>query len=163
MIKKKPIDYDKALLRMTTLCARAEHCEWEIRDKLRRAGLPAADTERVIDYLVTHRFVDNTRYARAYASDKARFSGHGRRKIRMELLARRIDERIIAEALDAIDDNIYDDTLMKMTRSRGESLDMEDYNDRAKLYRRLVSRGYEPPLVTRAISRLRSERREAEE
>lgn len=163
MIRKQPITYEKALERMTGLCARAEHCEFEIRDKLRRALLPAADIERVLDYLVTHRFVDDARYARAFAADKARFAGYGRLKIRMALIAKRIDVSYITDALDAIDHDMYAETLLKMARSRGATLDLEEYDDRAKLYRRLVSRGYESALVTSAIKRVREERANSDE
>lgn len=163
MIRKRPLTYEKALERMTALCARAEHCEGEIREKLRRALLPSSDIDRVVDYLVTHRFVDDSRYARAFAADKVRFAGYGRLKIRMALVAKRIPSPLIAEALESIDNDEYSAALMKVARSRAASLDLDDYDDRAKLYRRLVSRGYESSLVSKAIQRVRAERNGEEE
>lgn len=158
MIRKRQLTYEKALERMTSLCARAEHCEWEIRDKLRRAALPSSDIERVIEYLVIHRFVDDSRYARAFAADKVRFAGYGRLKIRMALAAKRVASPLIAEALQSIDDGEYSAALLKMARSHAASLDLDDYEDRARLYRRLVSRGYESSLVSKAINIVRGER-----
>lgn len=155
--KKPPLTKEKAIERMTGLCARAEHCESEIRDKLRRAGMSSADAESVIDYLVEHRFVDDARYARAFTSDRYRFSEYGRNKIRMALAAKHIDSGIIAEALADIDHDRYAEVLIKATRQRARSLDLEEYDQRAKLYRRLISRGYESPLVLSAIEKVRKE------
>lgn len=149
--------YEGALTRMAALCSRSEMCESEIRIKLHRGGLSEDDAERVIDYLVEHRFIDNARYARAFASDKSRFSGWGRNKIRMALISKRIPERDIAAALDAIDHPQYASSLIKAARSRAAGLDLSDRADRAKLYRRLLSRGYESALVLSAIDHIRRE------
>lgn len=155
--RKTPLTVEKGIERMAALCARAEHCESEIRDKLRRAGMGGADVERVIDYLVEHHFIDDARYARAFTSDRVRFSEYGRNKILMALIAKHIDSHLIAEALDTIDHDQYAEVLLKATRQRARALDLDDYDQRAKLYRRLVSRGYESPLVLSAIRQVRQE------
>lgn len=141
---------------MADLCARAEHCEFEITEKLRRMQLSASQIREVLDFLVSERFVDNARYAAAYARDKVRFSGWGRAKIRMYLASKRIPSAMIAEALNEIEEKDYAEALSRAAASKAKDLDLSDYDARGKLFRHLASRGFESTLISKEISRLRA-------
>lgn len=161
MIKrKKPIGREAAKLRMADLCARSEQCESEIRTKLVRLGLVSGDVDGVIRELKEGRFVDNARYARAFARDKMRFAGWGRRKIAAALVAKRIASTDIREAIDELDGDEYAETVMRAARSKGRGLDLSTAEDRAKLLRHLASRGFEAGICYKAIDTLRREGRE---
>lgn len=157
MIQRKPITPDAARLRMADLCARAEHCESEIRDKLRRLPLRSREAEEIIDFLVDQGFIDDARYARSYANDKMRFSGWGRLKIRMGLIAKRIDREEIADALDSLDEEEYKAVAERVARAKAKSLDLSDYDGRNKLYRHLLSRGFESKIASMQIRNLSQE------
>lgn len=148
---------EAARLRMASLCATREMCEFEIRAKLLRLGMDDEQVEQVLDHLVRMCFVDDARYARAFAADKARFAGWGRRKIAMALRAKRIDQRHVDAALKHIDTGDYAERLLKVARQKASSLDLNEYADRMKLARRLASRGFEGALITSAIELLRRE------
>lgn len=153
--RKKPPTVEGARLRMADLCARAEHCEYEITEKLRRMQLSSSQIREVLDFLIQERFVDNARYAAAYARDKVRFSAWGRAKIRMYLASKRIPAALIADALNEIDDKDYAEALSRAACFKAKELDLSDYEDRTKLYRHLASRGFESALISREIGRLR--------
>lgn len=155
--ERKSVTPEAARLRMASLCSTREVCEFEIRAKLLRMHLPDSEIEKILDFLVENKFVDNARYARAFASDKARFSGWGRQKIAMGLRQKRISASHIAMALDGLDHDIYAQSLLKAARSGASSLDLEQYGDRAKLARRLASRGFESGLIMAVIEQLRRE------
>lgn len=155
MLRKKPISPEAARLRMADLCARGEHCEYEIAEKLRKLGQTASDIRDILEFLTAERFVDNARFAAAFARDKVRFSGWGRRKIRMALALKRISSGDIAEALDSIDERDYAETLSKVTLSKSRGLDLNDYDDRTKLYAALARRGFESAMISKEISALR--------
>lgn len=157
MIRKKPLTKEAALLRMADLCARGERCSSEIREKLRKLMLPASVADEIIDYLEENRYIDNLRFAKAFARDKVRFSGWGRNKIRMALTVKRIPASEIREALDEIDEEEYTVALAKATEAKARNLDLTDYNDRAKLYRHLASRGFESNLISGAIRKIQDE------
>lgn len=156
----RPISESQALLKIAGLCARQEVCLSEARDKLRRLGLGEEATERVIDRLVRESYIDEMRYARAYANDKARFSGWGRIKIKMMLYAKHVDRVAIESALEGIDHDIYAQSLLKRAQAAAKGLDLDDVKSRSKVYRRLVSRGYETVFVSTVIAQLRAERNE---
>ena len=151
MIRKKPITKEAALLRMADLCARGERCAYEIREKLRKLIVPSSTANEIIEYLEENRYIDDLRFAKAYARDKVRFSGWGRNKIRMALAVKRISSSEIREALDELDEEEYLLSLTKAAEAKARTLDLTDYADRAKLYRHLASRGFESGLISKAL------------
>lgn len=154
MIRKKPVSMEAARLKMADLCARGEHCSFEIKEKLRKMQISTSIAEEITDYLIENRYIDNLRFATAFARDKVRLSGWGRNKIRMALAMKRIDSSDIREALDEIDEEDYDAALNKAAAAKAKSLDLSDYNDRARLFRHLAARGFEASLISRTIKSL---------
>lgn len=151
MITKKPADPQALLQRMAGLCARSEQCTFDIAQKLYKAGLPSEKREEIISYLTANRYLDDARFARSFASFKVRFSGWGKQKIRMALASKRINSGIISEALDYIDENDYLDALKRAIESKKRGLDLTRREDKAKLYRHLISRGFESSLILKMI------------
>lgn len=147
-------DPEKLRLRMAGLCSRSEQCTSDIRLKLRKAGLSTSKTDEIIEFLTENKFLSDRRYARAYASYKVRFSAWGRIKIRAYLVQKRISSDFISEALDAIDEKDYSDALKRAAHAKASSLDLDDREDRQKLYRHLLSRGFESSIVSRMIESL---------
>lgn len=157
MRPKKPITPDAARLRMAALCARAEHCEHEISDKLYRMGLSSEDTHKVIAYLKENRFIDNARYARSFARDKVRFSGWGRNKIRMYMAANRLSADDIKEGLDAIEEADYEAAAARVADAKARVTDLTNRAGIQSLYRHLLSRGFESEVAVRQIARIRKQ------
>ena len=151
MIRKKPITKEAALLKMADLCARGEHCAFEIREKLRKMQLAASDANEIVEYLEENRYIDDSRFARAFARDKVKFSGWGKNKIRMALAMKRIPSAEISSALEEIDPEEYMAVAVNAAKSKARNLDLSDYNDKGKLYRHLASRGFEGSVISKAI------------
>lgn len=155
MKQRKEITPENALARLETLCARSEQCTHDLSCKLRRWGIPAIDSQKIIDSLTERKFVDNCRFARSFVNDKSRFCGYGRIKIRLALMARHIPSRIIDEALEAIDQEEYESTLRRLLSVRASHMnDLGTYEGRTRLYRYGVGRGYESSLVASALRSL---------
>lgn len=150
-MQRRPITPENAIVRLETLCARAEHCTYELMTKLRGWGITGSDAEKIIDRLIDNRFVDDLRFAQSFVRDRYRFSGYGRRKIAMALAAKRIPRDTIDEALEEIDEDVYFDNLRHIVERKASSLDLSCFEDRNKLYRYVISRGYESSLASRAI------------
>lgn len=153
---RRPPSPEAMLSRMASLCARSEQCEADIAAKLHKAGLSRDDADSIMRRLRDDRFLDNRRFARAFASDKSRFAGWGRVRIRMALAMKRIPSDIVAEALDNIDDEEYMKVMRRTARAKARTLDISLRDDRTKLYRHLLSRGYESALAVKVIKELLS-------
>ena len=127
----KQITEQEAYLRLAALCAQAEHCQYEMQEKMRRWELSEAAQARVMQRLVTERYVDDERYARAFVKDKVRYNKWGRRKVEQALWTKHIDEGIRQRVLDEVDDEEYiavlrplNGKLMKFAMSRGFTMDI---------------------------------------
>lgn len=153
---KKPITPQQALVRLETLCARAEHCTHELREKMRGWGINPTEAEKVIGQLVKTNFVNDMRFAQAYARDKITFAGWGRRKVVQALMLKRIDRQIINDILENIDAEVYAKNLMSALRQKLRQLGdaANTYEGRTKAFRFAVSRGYEPDLVASSLRKL---------
>ena len=150
--QRKQISAENALMRLETLCARSEHCEWELREKLRGWNVASSDVEGILASLAKHRFYDDERFARAYVRDKLVHNHWGRRKIALGLYAKRVDRDIIDDALDGIDAEEYEGILFAFLQSKVRSLkEGNTYEGRTKLYRAGIARGFEPVTVARLI------------
>lgn len=148
---RKVPDKEALLKRMAGLCAKSEQCSFDINTKLYKAGLPQEGRQEILDYLIVNRYIDDARFARSFASYKVRFSGWGKRKIRMALAAKRIDSELISNALETIDDNDYAEALRKVMEAKKKDIDISDREQRAKLFRALLARGFESEIISRSL------------
>ncbi len=154
--KAREITPAEALMRLETLCAKAEHCRWELRRKLTLWKIAPAAADDIMQRLVDNRFVDDARFARAFARDKFMFAGWGRRKIEAHLRARCIPQPLIAAALaEGIDPAQYEAAARALVERRAAAMpDADTYQGRTRLFRAVAARGFEPELVARLIRAL---------
>ena len=142
------------LVRMAGLCAGAEQCSADIRNKILRQGFMTDEAERMIRYLQENGYIDDCRYARAYAVDKVRFSGWGRIKVRMGLRVKGMGDAVISQAIEYIPDSDYVEALNKVMTAKAKGLDLKDVKDRQKLYRHMAFRGLESQRIISAMRKL---------
>ncbi|MBR6998867.1 MAG: RecX family transcriptional regulator, partial [Prevotella sp.] len=71
----------QAFQRLAALCARGEHCQSEMLEKMRAWGVTAEEQAQVMARLTQEHYVDDERFARAFVADKVRYNKWGRRKV----------------------------------------------------------------------------------
>ncbi|MDE6523411.1 MAG: recombination regulator RecX [Muribaculaceae bacterium] len=150
-MKRRPPTAEEMLVKMAGLCAGAEQCSADIRQKILKQGFSVEEAEKMIAYLHANKYIDDSRYARAYSVDKVRFSGWGKMKIRVGLRAKGMSDAVISQALAYISEGDYMEALEKVLIAKARSLDLKEIKDRQKLYRHLVSRGFESQLIISAL------------
>ena len=140
---KKDMTEQEAYLQLAALCAQAEHCQQEMRDKMRRWELDETVQNRIISRLVKERYIDDERYARAFVKDKIRYNKWGRRKVQQGLWQKHIDADIQQRMLDEIDDKEYLDVLRPLLKQKRKSIKAaNDYEQNQKLVRFAMGRGF---------------------
>ena len=135
--------------RMRTLCSRREYCSADILKK----AMSALDGDRVraetvVAKLIDEKYIDDLRYASAFARDKSSIAGWGAGKIRYMLSAKGISKGIISEALDSIDGEKASGRLEKLMETKARSL-KDDPQARLKMLRFGMGRGYAYEAVAR--------------
>lgn len=147
-------DPQKVADRMRALCSRREYCRKDVMKKVMTAlDGDVAKAEEVVAKLVEERYVDDLRYATAFARDKASIAGWGEAKIRYMLSSKGIDRELIAQALDEVDDKRAETRLEKLMENKVRSL-KDDPQRRLKLLRFGLGRGYSYDQVTEMIDKL---------
>jgi len=141
-----------AYLTLAALCAQAEHCQYEMLEKMRRWELPEEEQARVMQRLVSERYVDDERYARAFVKDKVRYNKWGRRKVEQALWQKRIDEDIRQRVLDEVDDDEYLSVLKPLLQQKRRTTKASsDYELNQKLVRFAISRGFTYDIIRKCL------------
>ena len=141
-----------AYLTLAALCAQAEHCQYEMLEKMRRWELPEEEQARVMQRLVSERYVDDERYARAFVKDKVRYNKWGRRKVEQALWQKHIDEDIRQRVLDEVDDDEYLSVLKPLLQQKRRTTKASsDYELNQKLVRFAISRGFTYDIIRKCL------------
>ena len=140
--------------RLRGLCSRREYCVSDVIAKAVKAldGDRVA-AQKVVAKLVEEKYVDDMRYASAFARDKASIQGWGAAKIRYMLSGKGVAKDIIDSALEEIDDSKASDRLQKLIENKYRSL-KEDPQWKLKLIRFGLGRGYSYDDVNAVIKTL---------
>ena len=140
--------------RLRGLCSRREYCVEDIRQKaLKALDGDAALAAEVVETLVKEKYVDDLRYASAFARDKSSIQGWGEVKIRYMLSAKKVSREVIDQALSEIDTERASSKLQKLLEAKYRSL-REDPQCRLKLLRFALGRGYSYDEVNSLINTL---------
>ncbi len=147
---------DKILDRLRRQCSRREYCSADI---LKKAG-DALDGDRegakeILDALVAEKYVDDLRYATAYAREKSMISGWGETKIRYMLSGKGIPRDTISQALTEIDEDKAGQRLEKLMAVKIKAL-KDDPQTHIKLLRFGLGRGYQYDEVVAAIDKCKT-------
>ena len=149
---KKDMTEQEAYLQLAALCAQAEHCQQEMRDKMRHWELDETVQNRIISRLVKERYIDDERYARAFVKDKIRYNKWGRRKVQQGLWQKHIDADIQQRVLDEIDDHEYLNVLRPLLKQKRNNIKAEsDYELNQKLVRFALSRGFTFDIIRQCL------------
>ena len=142
-----------AYLQLAALCAQAEHCQQEMRDKMKRWDIDAATQDRIVARLVKERYVDDERYARAFVKDKIRYNKWGRRKVQQGLWLKHIDDDIQERVLGEVDDSEYLAVLRPLLKQKVRSIRAEnDYERTQKLVRFALGRGFTFDIIRQCLN-----------
>ena len=150
--KSDKIDPAGAFIRICRYCAYQERSHHEVRNKLQSFGLKTDTVDELLSRLITDGFVNETRFAKAFAGGKFRMKGWGRLKIEIALKAHDVSSKCIAIGLDEINEDDYRDTLKKLIIKKSEAVTVDNvYKKRDTISKYLIGKGFEPELVWEAL------------
>ena len=149
---KKPLTPGEALNKAAAYCTLCERCISEVSTKLTAWGVPHGEQEKIIARLTDEKFIDESRYCRAFVNDKVKFNRWGRIKISAALRDKRLPQELIRDAIEDIDEEQYLQSLGEIIATKQRELKgKEDFATQQKIIRHAASRGYEPSLIIKAI------------
>ncbi len=152
----KELTAKEALLKMASYCAYQERCHSEVRQKLMDLGIRGAEVQEIIDWLEDEKFLNELRFAKAFAGGKFRLKNWGKIKISQALMQKKVKDEYIHIGLEEIDAEDYFQTLHKLLSTKNGQLkeELEPFKRKQKLFNYAVSKGYEPDVIWAVIKEL---------
>jgi regulatory protein len=153
--KKKYIDYPTALQKMQAFCAYQERSQSEVKTKLLSLGLHGDDVEELIAALIEDNFINEERFAKAFAHGKANIKKWGKVRIKQELKLRKISDYCIRKAIAEIHDDDDWKNLKSVLSKKSQLLsDDNEFTHRQKLFQYALQKGYEIELIQSALDQM---------
>jgi regulatory protein len=155
LYKQRPT-LEQALQKAKHFCSYQERCHSEVKEKLYSFFLKKHEVELLISQLIEADYLNEERFAVQFAGGKFRLKQWGRQKIKYELKQKQVGDYLIAKALKEITEDDYQKTLLRLAEQKWNSLKGEQViNRQVKTQNFLVQRGYELPLIAKAIQEIR--------
>jgi regulatory protein len=146
--KPKITEPHLALVKLQNWCAYQERAQQEVRDKLYELGMWPEAVENIIAKLIEDNFLNEERFAMAFARGKFSIKKWGRIKIKMELKQKRVSDYCLKKALQQIDETEYMATLKKLIDAKRKlTKEKSPVKLKYKLMSYALSKGYEKDLV----------------
>ncbi len=152
---KKKYSPEQAWSKALKWCAYQERSQQDVRDKLYDYGLHEREVEELISRLIQEGFLNEERFAIAFAGGKFRILGWGKVKIKLALKQKRVSDYCIKKALSQIDDTAYIEKLKKVVLKRSKEIKEKDtFKRNYKLAQYALSRGFEQDIVWSIVGEL---------
>ena len=139
--------------KISLYCSYQERSHKEVLLKISKSNISKNETDKIIAKLITENFLNETRYAIAYARGKFRIKNWGKIKIINKLKQQNISSWNIKKAIDEIDKDEYSKSFNLIFNK----LNLK-YNYLKKIYRKkkilsiLYSKGWEYELIIDSLN-----------
>jgi regulatory protein len=140
---------NQALPKAKQYCAYQERSHSEVKEKLYGFGLNTKEVEQIISVLIEENYLNEERFAIAFAGGKFRMKQWGKVKISHALKQKQVSAYCIKKALQQIDYDHYLQTLQKLFDAKLKTLKSEKniFIKKKKLQDHLLQKGFEMDLV----------------
>ena len=146
--KKQNLTPQQALLKAASYCAYQERCHDEVTEKLSEWGVYGDDAGNILLKLIEQNYLNEERFAKAFAGGKFRVKKWGRIKIKLELKKRKISDYCIRKAMQQIDDTDYAKTIRDLIAKKSKEIKGgKEYIRKYKIAKFVASRGFEQDLI----------------
>jgi regulatory protein len=151
----KTYTVDEAQKALEHYCAYQERCHLEVQKKLQSMGMIPIAIGTIINRLIEDNYLNETRFAKAFARGKFKIKKWGKQRITRELKLRDISAYNIKVALQEISEADYNQTLWELAEKRCAAIKESNvYKKKKKLADYLLYRGWESALVYEVVREL---------
>jgi len=152
-ITNKKLTPQQATVRIRHFCAYQERSHNEVTQKLYGFGLTKNEVLAIVAALIEENFLNEERFACAYASGKFKVNEWGRQKISFSLTQKGVSAYNIKKAIKQIDEAEYVKTLTKLAEQKFALLSNDQLLEKKhKTAQYLLQKGYEWPLINQVLA-----------
>ncbi len=144
----KTFSAKEAKVKLYRYCVYQERCHQEVKEKLSEFGLWGEQAEEIVAHLIQEGFLNEERFAKAYASGKFRLKHWGKLKIVRGLEQRGLSRHCILTGLNEISESEYQQTIVQLVEKKTSTTEAANlYTLRDKVAKYVIQKGFEPELV----------------
>ncbi|MEO8710968.1 MAG: regulatory protein RecX [Parafilimonas sp.] len=138
-----------ALQKAKHYCAYQERCHKEVREKLYSFQLYKKEVEQLLTQLIEEDFLNEERFALAFARGKFNLKKWGKEKIKYELKQKQVSDYCISKALNSIDTSNYNKTFITLASNKLKTLKSEKniFIKKKKIKAFLQQKGFELKMI----------------
>lgn len=137
-------------------CAYQERCVRDVEGKLKDWTVRKKLIPSIISELKKEKYIDEIRYAKAYARGKLRMNKWGRQKIEFELRMKGLPDSVVSLGIKEIDEDEYLKVLKEIITLKKKEFNPEkDLNIREKIINFALGKGYEMELILDFVKSLK--------
>ncbi len=141
------VNLDFALNKIKAYCAYSERCHFDVKNKLYEMKLYPHQVEEIVSKLIEENFLNEQRYATAYAGGKFRINKWGKQKIIAGLKQKYVSSYCIKKALLEIDEDEYLKTARKLIEIKFKLLGKHTAVNTMKVKQYMFQKGYENSVI----------------
>jgi regulatory protein len=154
-VYKKQLTKEQALQKLKQYCGYQERSHYEVKQKLYDLGVWKKDHDEIVSALIENNYLNEERFAMAFAGGKWRIKQWGRIKIKYELKQKQVGDYCIKKALKQIEEEEYITVLQKLAKEKYTGLKGDQYLiRRKKTMDYLIQKGFETELVKGVIENI---------
>jgi regulatory protein len=138
-----------ALQKAKHYCAYQERCHSEVREKLYSFGLHKNEVDQLLTQLIEEDYLNEERFAIAYAGGKFRIKNWGKEKIKQALKQKQVSDYCIRKALNLINTLDYNKTFLLLANKKLKELKSEKniFIKKKKMQNYLFQKGFDTKMV----------------
>ncbi|WP_177762334.1 regulatory protein RecX [Flavobacterium sp. I3-2] len=142
---------EQATKKIEFYCAYQERCHKEVVEKLKTLGIYETAINHIINHLLENNFLNEERFAKAFARGKHKFKYWGKRRIEQELKFRDVSSYNIKTALKEIETDYLSNFYTLADRKWETITDSSFEKKKKKWIDYLIRKGYETNLIFEAL------------
>lgn len=147
----------KAKKRAMLILQHNDRTEWELTDKLLKAGFSEEAVSEAVEYVRSFHYIDDERYAKRFV--EIYHESRSIKRLRQDLYKRHVADDYIESALQNID---YDDSIALRRQLEKLKIDKKNiselsYEERQKIVAKLYRKGFSVGNINNILSELKSD------
>lgn len=149
-------DYESLLPKILRFCLYQERSGFETMEKLRSLDCPESLQSKIIEFLITEKYISDIRFAYEYVHGKFTLKKWGRNKILHNIAKHRLPDSLIVQAIaEAIPNDKYLHTLEILANKKWLELgNKKNITTKASLQRYLTQKGFEFDLIIETLKKI---------
>jgi len=137
--------------------SRRDHASFELKQKLQKKDFETANVEMVIEEFSEKGWIDDSKFARTFASEKAELNKWGPNKIRAHLYKKGLNKKSIETGIEYAFENLQPQKIcvdLALKKKKRFAREKDPYKREQKIFRFLAGRGFRSEDIQKALPKI---------